>query len=218
MTIPDKLTLEEQIACMDACDESHTPVGTAILASLKELQAIKAAPTVADTVQVPEPDWLELGAKAQSIVQGKSLWRKFIDGTPLSNDIAVWMVDFAVGVNRQVLDALLAQVAAAEADAGMYRQIRDRYAPVYFSRNDGDSPTWDELDAIIRNTSTVDIAIRAWRAEARVKALEDVVRALQPFATEYEIAEESGELQHWPESEVARCKAAFDALAKLDKP
>lgn len=47
-------------------------------------------------------------------------------------------------------------------------------------------------------------------------ALAELVRALEPFATEYQIAEESGELQHWPESEVARCKAAYHALAKLN--
>lgn len=31
---------------------------------------------------------------AQAIVERKIVWKKFIEGTPLSNDIAVWMVDF----------------------------------------------------------------------------------------------------------------------------
>lgn len=59
-----------------------------------------------------------------------------------------------------------------------------------------------------------------WNGSANEKAMSDalaeLVRALEPFATEYQIAEDSGELQHWPESEVARCKAAYDALAKLN--
>lgn len=32
---------------------------------------------------------------AQTVVIGSVLFKKFIDGTPLSNDIAVWMVQFA---------------------------------------------------------------------------------------------------------------------------
>lgn len=46
--------------------------------------------------------------------------------------------------------------------------------------------------------------------------LADMRSALAPFASEYEIADECGELQHWPESEVARCKAAYDALKRAD--
>ena len=38
---------------------------------------------------------IDLQKKAQQIVESKALWKKFIDGTPLSNDIACWMADFA---------------------------------------------------------------------------------------------------------------------------
>lgn len=33
--------------------------------------------------------------EAQTVVEASPLWKKFIDGTPLSNDIAVWMCEFA---------------------------------------------------------------------------------------------------------------------------
>jgi hypothetical protein len=39
--------------------------------------------------------WADLQKEAQQIVESKFLWKKFIDGTPLSNDIACWMADFA---------------------------------------------------------------------------------------------------------------------------
>ena len=45
--------------------------------------------------------------------------------------------------------------------------------------------------------------------EERIAALED---ALRPFATEFEIADAAGELQHWPENEVKNCRAAWEAL------
>lgn len=38
---------------------------------------------------------VELLQRAHVIVKGSPLYRKFIDGTPLENDIAVWMADFA---------------------------------------------------------------------------------------------------------------------------
>jgi hypothetical protein len=39
--------------------------------------------------------WVDLLKEAQQIVKSKFLWKKFIDGTPLANDIAFWMADFA---------------------------------------------------------------------------------------------------------------------------
>ena len=39
--------------------------------------------------------WADLRKEAQQIVESKFLWKKFIDGTPLSNDIACWMAEFA---------------------------------------------------------------------------------------------------------------------------
>jgi NADH pyrophosphatase NudC (nudix superfamily) len=40
--------------------------------------------------------WIALQKEAQQIVESKVFYRKFIDGTPLVNDIACWMADFAL--------------------------------------------------------------------------------------------------------------------------
>jgi len=40
--------------------------------------------------------WVDFQKEAQQIVESKVLWKKFIDGTPLANDIACWMADFAL--------------------------------------------------------------------------------------------------------------------------
>jgi hypothetical protein len=44
--------------------------------------------------------WADLQKEAQQIVKSKVLWEKFIDGTPLANDIACWMADFALQHTR----------------------------------------------------------------------------------------------------------------------
>jgi hypothetical protein len=66
------------------------------------------APTVCDQLEVifrqaiaelesQEPvAWVDLQKEAQQIVESKILWKRFIDGTPLANDIACWMADFAL--------------------------------------------------------------------------------------------------------------------------
>ena len=49
-----------------------------------------------DAQPAQEPvGWADLQKKAQQIVESKFLWKRFIDGTPLANDIACWMADFA---------------------------------------------------------------------------------------------------------------------------
>jgi hypothetical protein len=40
--------------------------------------------------------WGTLNKLAQTIVEEKYLFKRFIDGTPLANDIAVWMTEFAL--------------------------------------------------------------------------------------------------------------------------
>ena len=44
-----------------------------------------------------------------------------------------------------------------------------------------------------------------------------VIEAARWYATEYEVADESGELMHWPDGEATRCKAIYDAIALLDE-
>ncbi len=40
-------------------------------------------------------DYVSLLKKAKAVVNGSVLYRRFINGTPLENDVAVWMTDFA---------------------------------------------------------------------------------------------------------------------------
>jgi hypothetical protein len=40
--------------------------------------------------------WIDLLKEAKTVVGGKEFHRRFIAGTPLENDIAVWMADFAL--------------------------------------------------------------------------------------------------------------------------
>ncbi len=54
----------------------------------------KPAAQPAPVVQEPVA-WVDLLKQAEEVVRSKSLWKKYIDGTPLANDIAVWMASFA---------------------------------------------------------------------------------------------------------------------------
>ena len=57
---------------------------------------IAAGTDIVPPAQQQEPvAWTDLLKKADEIVRGKIVWKRFIDGTPLANDIAVWMADFA---------------------------------------------------------------------------------------------------------------------------
>jgi len=55
-------------------------------------------------VPSPQPfDYVAVLKDAKQIVNASVLYRRFIDGTPLENDIAVWMADFAAKhVDREV--------------------------------------------------------------------------------------------------------------------
>jgi len=62
-----------------------------------DMQAAITAIKEALAQQEQEPvAWVDLQKEAQQIVKSKALWKKFIDGTPLANDIACWMTDFAL--------------------------------------------------------------------------------------------------------------------------
>lgn len=79
-----------------------------------------------EVAQAAPVAWIELHKEADEIVRGKLLWKKFIDGTPLANDIACWMADFAqqhtaplaldVGAIMAAADDLA--VSAADLQAG----------------------------------------------------------------------------------------------------
>ena len=57
-----------------------------------------AQKVIKEALAEPEQEpvaWVDLLKEAQQIVESKVLWKRFIDGTPLSNDIACWMAAFA---------------------------------------------------------------------------------------------------------------------------
>ena len=51
-------------------------------------------PDAAQPAQEPV-EWVDLLKQAEKVVRSKPLWKKYIDGTPLANDIPVWMASFA---------------------------------------------------------------------------------------------------------------------------
>jgi hypothetical protein len=55
-----------------------------------------AAKAIAGLESQEPVEWVDLQKEAQQIVESKILWKRFIDGTPLANDIACWMADFAL--------------------------------------------------------------------------------------------------------------------------
>ena len=61
--------------------------------------------------------YTELLKDAAVIVRGKLLWKRFIDGTPLSNDLPFWMADFAAAAVAHEREAC-AKLCEAEADDG----------------------------------------------------------------------------------------------------
>jgi hypothetical protein len=54
-----------------------------------------AALLFAEPAPVQPVAWVDLLKQAEEVVRSKPLWKKYIDGTPLANDIAVWMASFA---------------------------------------------------------------------------------------------------------------------------
>ena len=60
-------------------------------------EVLRARAAIREALAQPEQEpvvWTDLLKKADEIVRGKTVWKRFIDGTPLANDIAVWMADF----------------------------------------------------------------------------------------------------------------------------
>jgi len=41
-------------------------------------------------------EWAALLDEAQRYVRDKPQWQRWVDGTPLDNDVPVWMADFAL--------------------------------------------------------------------------------------------------------------------------
>ena len=50
---------------------------------------------------VRDAGFVDLHPEAEAIVKDKQQYARWIDGTPLSNDVPVWMAEFAVMVLRR---------------------------------------------------------------------------------------------------------------------
>ena len=75
-------------------------------------------------------DFIQLLKEADEIVKSKPTYKRFIDGTPLSNDIAVWMAEFAMEQHdTSTLDEL-------RKDAERYRWLRDKHGVWFPPAND----------------------------------------------------------------------------------
>lgn len=97
-----------------------------LLLSKQVTPLIPESPIIIATLNDDAFAYPELLRLAETEVRNSVLWPLFIDGTPLANDIAVWMVDFKIahtnyGVREDLLEwkrrALLAE-----------RKLRDIYA------------------------------------------------------------------------------------------
>jgi hypothetical protein len=80
-----------------------------IVQELLNLEVEAAAPSAAAPPSEPF-DFVKRLQLAQGQVQSSPLYKRFIDGTPLENDIAVWMVTFAA---QSVRDCVAAASSAA---------------------------------------------------------------------------------------------------------
>ena len=106
-------------------------------------KAIKAIAAAKETLAQPEQpeqepvDFASLLREAEEIVQSKPTWKRFIDGTPLDNDIAVWMSVFAQDVARRTSPPQRTWVGLTEVDilaaSRHWRHAEDFMAGVYWA-------------------------------------------------------------------------------------
>jgi len=127
-------TVQEPCAwCVDSENSADwaiakTKEGVNFNAKLMDAECIKTAPFALYTTPpaaqpaVQEPvAWIDLLKKAEEVVRSKPLWKKYIDGTPLANDIAVWMAKFAQ-------ENTAAQPAPVQPDyKQLYEQVCEQY-------------------------------------------------------------------------------------------
>ena len=103
MTIETLKQALEALELASSCvDGYYVPKGKTMLPEVESaITALRTAITEAESraseqAEKQEPvAWVDLLKEADEIVRSKPLWKKFIDGTPLANDIAVWMANFA---------------------------------------------------------------------------------------------------------------------------
>ncbi len=86
-------------------------------------------------------DYVQLLNEADGIVKSKCLYKRFIESTPLENDIAVWMADFA-------FERLESDLATSEQDSRQkqaridrlekaVRELREACSLIFWSNDSG---------------------------------------------------------------------------------
>lgn len=73
---------------------------------------------------------------------------------------------------------------------------------------------WEALTNIQDFARQLERELAAARRDAEL--LRECRDLIAHYATEYEIGDESGELQHWPADEVARCRSAVGLRDRID--
>lgn len=102
-----KLALEDYLS-------REMPAGTVI--GDPKWWAGKIANVLAKQEQGEPVAWVDLLKDAEQIVKDKFLYKRFIDGTPLANDIPCWMVDFAQQYTTPQQPSAIARTAAEGED------------------------------------------------------------------------------------------------------
>lgn len=88
--------------------------------------------------QLATMQWQDILAFAKADVEGRALFKKFIAGTPLENDIPVWMAEYAVKYQQAALKA-----SGAEHIAGLVGALED-IIDICTDQADGDYNTITE--------------------------------------------------------------------------
>jgi hypothetical protein len=82
--------IQQMVDALDHADELLGGNDTLVMNGAAAGRWLLEQPAVHEPVA-----WTDLLKQAEEVVRSKSLWKKYIDGTPLANDIAVWMASFA---------------------------------------------------------------------------------------------------------------------------
>lgn len=83
---------------VDLAQMRSGPLSGAVKDMKRMYRALSALPgnSVKGVEEAPKLSFVEALKEAKAIVAQYPMYREYIDGTPLQNDIAVWMAEFAV--------------------------------------------------------------------------------------------------------------------------
>ena len=101
--LDEAITALRQALEQPAQQSCYCPSCEALGKELQRLRAlVRAQQITIDKLEAQQEPvaWVDLLKAADAIVRNKVLWKRFIDGTPLANDIPCWMADFAQAHTR----------------------------------------------------------------------------------------------------------------------